>query len=470
MSALSRRAFMQLSASAMGGLLLNLHLPGRASAFAGRQSGPWVFVRIDPGRPVVIGARGAEIGQGVKTSLPMLIAEELDVAWEDVRVEQLPYALIPAETAAGIAARYGPQGAGGSTSIPDSWEELRRVGATLRGLLVDAAAKDWQTAREGLTTVRGRVLHPDGRSLSYGELAADASRLPLPQDPPALKSPQEFRIIGRPARVVDAEEIVTGRTGFGIDARLEGALVALVARCPWFEGDVESLDDSAARAIPGVRQIVRLPAPDPALGLSANLAAGVAVVADDTWSAKKGRDALKITWKPGPWRDDSTAALERSALHALNDAGDRARTDGSFAAARERAARVIEADYFMPFLAHCTMEPQNALLDLREDRALLIASLQSPAGASRMINTMTGIDRLAIDVRMPRAGGGFGRRLENDFVAEAVHIPQAVRKPAKPVWMREVDLHHDWYRPPGPARSSAALNDRNDLTRWSHYP
>lgn len=464
----SRRVFLQVSASAVGGLLLNVTLPGTARAFPDKSGGPWAFVRIEPGRPVVIGARGAEIGQGVRTSLPMLIAEELDVGWDQVTVEQLPYALIPAETEAGVAGKYGAQGAGGSTSIPDSWDELRQVGAKLRHMLIDAAAETWQADRQTLTTGRGSVRHPDGRSLPYGEIAGRAAGMPVPEGELSLKSPQEYTVIGTPTPVVDCRDIVTGRAEYGIDGRIEGALVAMVARCPYFEGDVASVDDTAALAVPGVRQIVRLPKPDAQQGLVSNLAAGIAVVADDTWAASKGREALEIEWQPGPWRDDSSAALERSALRALDDSGDPARSDGDFAAARGSAARVIEADYFMPFLAHCTMEPQNAVIDLKQDSALLIASLQSPGGASRMISRMTGIERLNIDIHLPRSGGGFGRRLENDFVGEAVHIAKAVGKPVKLVWSREDDMRHDWYRPSGVHRMTATLDENDELTGWSH--
>lgn len=465
-TALTRRTFLKVSATAVGGLVMNVSLPGRAFAASGPDRGPWVFVRIEPERPIVIGARGAEIGQGVKTSLPMLIAEELDVGWDQVQVEQLPYALVPAETEAGIAGKYGAQGAGGSTSIPDSWLELRQVGAKLRRMLLAAAAENWDSDIDFLTTARGRVRHPDGRWIAYGDLATQAAALPVPDDDVPLKSPAEFSVIGRATRVADCEEIVTGRAEFGIDSRFDGALVAVAARCPYFEGDVASVDDSEAEKVPGVRKIVRLPRPDPEVGLVSNLAAGVAVVADDTWAANKGRDALKIEWTRGPWANDSSAALEKSALAALDGGGDVARTDGDFPATR--SGRTTTADYFMPFLAHCTMEPQNALIHLHQDRALLIASLQSPGGASRMISELTGIDRLNIDIRMPRAGGGFGRRLENDFVGEAVHIAKAVGKPVKLVWTREDDMQNDWFRPSGVHRMTATLNERNRLVGWSH--
>ena len=463
----SRRSFLQLSASAAGGLLLNIGLPRRSLAFAG-QNGPWAFVRIEPGQPIVIGARATEIGQGVKTSLPMLIAEELDVDWTQVRVEQLPFQLVPAETETGLAGKYGPQGAGGSTSIPDSWEELRQVGAKLRHSLLQAAARRWGSGLQDLTTASGKVHHADGRSMSYQKLAADAANETIPEGPLPLKEPEHFRIIGNPVRVTDCQDIVTGAAQYGFDAGFDDALVAVVARCPYFEGDIASVDDSATRSIPGVRQIVRLPRPDSEQGLLTNLAAGVAVVADDTWSAMKGRDALRIEWKPGRWAGDSSEALEQKARNALEQAGDSARRDGDFAGAKLRADRLIEADYHMPFLAHCTMEPQNALLRLDADRAVLIASLQSPGGASRMISSMTGIDRLNIDIKLPRAGGGFGRRLENDFVGEAVHIAKAVRRPIKLVWSREDDMRNDWYRPSGIHRMTATLTESGGLSGWSH--
>ena len=465
---LSRRTFLQVSASAAGGLTMSACSPGGSQQAAVAQNTPWVFVRIEPGHPVVIGARAAEIGQGVKTSLPMLIAEELDLRWKQVRVEQLPYALIPADNEQGIAGKYGPQGSGGSTSIPDSWNELRQVGARLRHMLIEAAARRWQVESTYLTTIAGKVLDDHGSSIAYGDLAAEAALLPIPEADLPLKSPHQFNIIGKATPVADCRDIVTGRARYGMDSDVEDVLTAVVARCPYFEGDIASVDDSAALAVPGVRHVVRIPAPDPEKGLVTNLAAGIAVIADDTWSAKKGREALKIEWQRSAWADDSTDAFAELAYASLESDGNVAREDGNVDSARDSAATVIAADYFSPFLAHCTMEPQNALLDLRDDSALLIASMQSPGGASRMIHSMTGIDRLNIDIRMPRSGGGFGRRLRNDFIAEAVHIAEAVRAPIKLVWMREDDMAHDWFRPSGAHRLTATLDSDKRLTGWSH--
>jgi isoquinoline 1-oxidoreductase subunit beta len=473
---LSRREFLAVTTTAAGGLMASLTLPAggetpRLSAIA--QLG--VFVRIDPdpkGR-VVIGARGCEIGQGVRTSLPMLIAEELDVAWSQVTVEQLPYGLLPSDQPPGVTAKYGPQGAGGSTSIPEAWTPLRQAGAAVRWMLIQAAAKRWSADAASLRTDQGRVLHPDGRALTYGELAYQAATLTPPKQDLPLKDPKEFRIIGRATGVADARAIVTGRAAYGLDGSWARALTAVIARCPWFDGDIESVDDTATRRIPGVRAVVRIPAPKRDAAIDRNLAAGVAVVADDFWTALKGRDALVVKWRPGPWAADSTEALAKRA-HALVDAGDRAqglavaRSDGDLASARSAAAKVVEARYTEPFLAHATLEPPGALIDLRGDRAVLVASLQSPGGASRLISAMTGLPRLAINISLPRSGGGFGRRLENDFVAEAVYVAQAAKAPVKLAWTREDDLSNDFYRPFGVHALAATLDARGRVTGWSH--
>lgn len=471
-TSLSRRDFLKVSGTALGGLLASAYLPGRAmQAGAMTDAGAaelGVFVRIEPDGTIVIGARGTEIGQGVKTSLPMLIAEELDVPWSAVSVEQLSYGLMPADNEQGLTSKYGGQGAGGSTSIPEGWTDLRQAGARVRRMLIDAAARRWNVDPDSLTTHEATVQRDDGESLTYAELAHAAAALPVPDAPQPLKSRGEWQVIGRPTPVVDGRDIVTGRAPFGIDSDMPGALIAMIERCPYFDGTLERVDDRAALKVPGVRAVVTLPGPGPGEDLTANLAAGVAVIAEDTWAAMKGRAALDIHWKPGPWGSDSTAALEARALSALKTQGSIARHDGDFPAQQSSAARQLRATYTVPFLAHCTLEPQNALLDLSEDRARLVASLQSPGGASRLISRMTGIHRLAIDIELPRSGGGFGRRLENDFVAEAVYVAQAVKQPVKLIWSREDDLRNDWYRPFGVQAMEATLSDEGKVTGWCH--
>jgi isoquinoline 1-oxidoreductase beta subunit len=465
--ALTRRSFLRISALATGALLLRFEPADAQSPVGATALGP--FIRIEPDGSVVIGARNPEIGQGVKTSLPMLVAEELDVPWDRVRVEQLPYGFeLDAQNQP--TNRYGPQGAGGSTSIPEGWTDLRQAGATARALLQQAAAARWEIDVAKLSTRDGAVVHPGGRTLGYGELAAAAAKLPLPKAPVALKSPDTFKLLGQPVRVVDAEEIVRGQAMYGLDQYFDGVPIAMIERCPHLDGTLVSFDASEALKIRGVRQAVAIPGPAPNEFFDFNLAAGVAVIADDTWSAIKARRALKIEWKPGPLPNESRDALQRQAeMLRAKPAEAVARDDGDFDAAFAAAAKKIEASYEVPFLAHATMEPQNALLRLDADRALLIAPLQSPGGASAIISQLAKLPREKIDIRMTRVGGGFGRRLENDFVAEAVRVAQAAKlREVKLVWTREDDLSNDFFRPFGIHDLAAGLDAEGTVQAWRH--
>ncbi len=468
---LGRREFILLSATTTGGLLLGWRMPviaGEKSTHpATTQLG--VFLRIDADGGIVIGARAPEIGQGVKTALPMLIAEELDADWQRVRVEQLPLGLVSkADSPSGVDWKFGPQGAGGSTSIPDAWQDLRQIGAQARWLILQAAAGAWEIDVSELKTSASQVLHPDGRTLGYGALAAAASRGKLPGTAIALKEPGAYRIIGRPTRTVDCADIVTGKAIYGIDANLPGALHAVVARCPYFEGTLESYDASEAKKIKGVRSVLVLPGPQAAEPITANLATGIVVLADDTWSALQGRRALKIVWKPGAHSAESSAALDAQCTRLLAGSGQRVRDDGDFDAATAAATRKVEAVYRIPFVSHCPLEPQNACAHVEADRVRIIAPMQQPGGASRIAHQLTGVDRMKIDVQMTRVGGGFGRRLSNDFVAEAVLISKLSGKPIKLLWTREDDLQHDFYRPFGHHQMRAALDADNRVSAWAH--
>jgi isoquinoline 1-oxidoreductase beta subunit len=468
-SGVTRRAFLALGAVAGGAMLLRVEF---ADAQEGTAVGPTAlgpFIRIERDGSVVIGARNPEIGQGVKTSLPMLVAEELDVAWERVRVEQLDYAYELGKDGKPVF-RYGDQGAGGSTSISDGWSDLRQAGATARALLVQAAAARWEIDPAKLATRDGEVIHPDGRRLEYGALAAEAAKLPLPAQPVALKAPADFRLLGKPVRVVDAGEIVLGQAKYGLDQYFDGVPIAMIERCPHLDGTLASFDASEALKVPGVRQVVAIPGPSLDEPFDFNLAAGVAVIADDTWSAIKGRRALKIEWKPGPLPEESREALRRqaAALHG-KPAEVVARNDGDFDAAFAAAATRIEASYEVPFLAHATMEPQNALLRLEAGGALLVAPLQSPGGASNVVSQLTKLPREKIEIRMTRVGGGFGRRLDNDFVAEAVRVAQAAKlREVKLVWSREDDMRHDFFRPFGIHDLAAGLDAGGTVQAWRH--
>ena len=470
----SRRQFLEITAVSGGGLLATLSFSSTVRAAvngaAAAETIPLgAFIRINPDNTVVIGARGCEIGQGVRTSLPMLIAEELEVRWDQVRVEQLNYGIAPGTEAGQFFARYGPQGAGGSTSISDGWMDLRQAGAQVRQLLIATAAQTWNLPPGSLAAREGAVWHADGRSLKYGDLATRAAALPLPAGPFALKQPKDFKIIGQPAKVADCGDIVSGRARYGIDATLPGMLYAVIARSPTFDGRVKSYDDAAARQVRGVRFVVPI-APPPDGDFNRNLAAGVAVVADNTWAAMQGRKALRIDWEAGPWAKASSREMEQRA-HALvagSDGIQTGRSDGDMAKAWSAAAQKIEATYQVPFLAHATMEPPGATVAFNGDKVKLIASIQQPGDASRMVAAMLGISRLNVDIELPRSGGGFGRRLENDFVAEAVMVARQVQRPVKLLWTRDDDLANDFFRPFGVQRLRAAADASGKLTGWSH--
>ena len=466
---LTRRTFLQSSLTASGGLLL-IPAFARAAAVADAPAPPpnplGLFLRIEPDNRVYIGSRNPEIGQGVKTSLPMIIAEELDADWTLVTVEQLPLGI----NFSGPTPqwKYGPQGAGGSTSIPEAWADLRQVGAQARWLMRSAAAERWGAPPESVSTRESHAIHADGRRLAYGELIAIAATLKLPADAVPLKDPAEYRIIGRPQRVVDAGEIVTGRARYGIDVHEPGAFTAVMLRCPYFDGGIANYDDAAARAVSGVRAVVVVPGPKQGEPFTANLATGIAVVADDTWSALKGRAALKVEWTRGPFAGESSAALDRQCDELLSQTGQIVRDDGNFAAARESAARTVQARYRVPFVSHAPLEPQNAFVHVEANRARVIAPVQQPAGAQRAVNLVTGIPRPAITVEMTRVGGGFGRRLSSDYVAEAALISKATNRPIKLMWTREDDLQHDFFRPFGHHELIATLDDTRRVTGWTH--
>ena len=466
---LDRRGFLKACLGAGGGFVLSLWLPGAtgaASPSAATRAAIGLFIRIEPDGRIVIGARCPEIGQGVKTSLPMLIAEELDADWNRVEVEQLPLGLVAGDGPSGLTWKYGPQGAGGSTSIPEAWGDLRQVGAKARRMLLDAASRRWRMPIAQLRTEAGRVLGADGRALAYGELVADAAALPPPTGDVPLKTPDQYRIVGTPRRVVDAADIVTGRARYGIDVYAPGALTAVVARCPHFEGGVRGFDAKAALAIPGVRQVLALPGPEGNAAITRNLVAGVAVLADDTWSALKGREALTIDWTAGSHANESSATLDAQCTRLLAGKGTVLRDDGDAGAAIAAAGRVVQAIYRVPFVAHAPMEPPGAYVEVGKDAVRIIASMQQPAGASRVASDITGVKRENIEVVMTRVGGGFGRRLSNDFVAEAVLLAKASGKPVKLIWTREDDLAHDFFRPFGHHHLIASLDKDGMPTAW----
>jgi isoquinoline 1-oxidoreductase beta subunit len=469
---LNRRQFLQSSATVAGGLMLGIRInsaSARQIEATGMPSEPTIgfFVRIEPSGQVIIGSPQPEMGQGVKTSLPMLIAEELDVDWSAVTVEQMPMG-IKRDAEGNLAWLHVGQGAGGSNSVTGNWQPLREAGATARQLLMQVAANRWRVPVGELTTEPGVVIHSaSGRRIPYGELAAEATALPLPENPPTLKDRKDYRIIGQPTKVVDAEDIVTGRAVYGIDANLPGQVYASMERCPWHDGRALSVDDKAARAIPGVIDVVTLDGPAPGEPYTM-LASGVAVIADSTWAAMKGRRALEIEWDKGPHATESTAGLRRQMESAMDSPGQVVLNDGNVRTAFDAAAQTLESDYFVPYASHAPLEPQCCVVHVREDGADVIGPIQMPSSASRMVGKLTGLDRISINVMMTRLGGGFGRRLTVDYVAEATLISMAVKKPVKLQWTREDDLHHDFYRPCGLHRMRAGLDQKGRIEAWTH--
>jgi isoquinoline 1-oxidoreductase beta subunit len=440
-AALSRRRFLQAGLAAGGGLLLSCRVPlARAGQGTSPDAGGVLnaYVRIAPDGIVTITAKNPEIGQGIKTMLPMLVAEELDVAWQDVRVEQ----------ADSDPDTYGRQFAGGSMATPLHWEPLRRVGAVGRQLLIAAAASSWGVPARECTTASGVVHHASShRSLPYGALVAKAATLTAP-DPATvpLKETREFKIIGQPIPGVDNEAIVSGRPLFGIDVTVPGMLYAVFQKCPVFGGTVAHANVDAIKALPGVRHAFVVDGGSALEGLLG----GVAIVADRWWTAQSARRKLEVTWNEGPTASQSSEGFARQAAElARRPATNILRKDGDVEAALRAAAHVVEAAYSYPFLAHATLEPQNCTAHVRGNKVEIWAPTQNPQPGRQLVASTLGVPEQNVMIHMTRCGGGFGRRLNNDYMVEAAWISKAADAPVKLVWDRADDLQHDFYRPAG---------------------
>jgi isoquinoline 1-oxidoreductase beta subunit len=447
----SRRVFLKATVVAGGGLLLQAALPSLArvamadaAAFsAGDAASLNAYVRIAADGIVTIMSKNPEIGQGIKTMLPMVIAEELDVDWANVRVEQAPL----------DAAKYGQQFAGGSRATPLNYDPLRRVGAAGRQMLVAAAAQSWNVAPSECSTEAGVVYHREsGRSLAYGALTAKAASMPIPDlATVTLKDPKRFQIIGRRIPGVDNAKVVTGQPLFGIDVTVPGMLYAVFHKCPVFGGTVLSANIDALKALPGVRDafIIKASEANPSADPQ-GLSDGVAIVANNWWAANRAREKLKATWDEGPTAAQSSESFAQGAAKlARGEPASYLRRDGDVASSFKGAAHVVEAAYSYPFLAHISLEPQNCTAHFQDDRVVFWAPTQLPGPGAKLVAATLGIAERDITVNMTRTGGGFGRRLRNDFMAEAAWISRAVGAPVKLVWTREDDIRHDFYRPAG---------------------
>lgn len=446
---LTRREFLETTAAAGTGLFIGFHLPvartpaTAASAASAAELNAWIH--ISPDDMITILSSEYEMGQGVLTSIPMILAEELEADWTKVRSEHAPT----------DSRKYGMQGTFGSTSIRQGYASLRKAGAAAREMLVQAAAETWGVDTATCRAESGAVVHgPSSRRLSYGQLAERAARV-TPPDNPRLKDPKDFRIIGRSVKRLDVAPKVTGEATYGIDVRVPGMLTAQVVHPPFFGGKVKSFDAARALAVPGVRHVVEIPT-------------GVAVIADDFWSAKKGRDALSVTWDAGPHADLSSARISTLLRELVERPGLVARSDGDATAAIAAAARRVEAAYEVPYLAHAPMEPLNCTADVRADRCEVWAATQSPAGTQQAAARITGFPPERVTVHAMMMGGGFGRRTQTDFVADAVHASKAVGKPVKVVWTREDDMAAGYYRPVGFNKLSGGFDAAGKPVAWKH--
>jgi len=452
----SRRDFVTVLATTSGGLLLGWRAgePSRAAtaAAAGAPPGfvPNGFIRIGGDGQVTLIMNQVEMGQGTYTSMPMLLAEELEVGLDQVQLEHAP----PNDK---LYANpfFGDQETGGSSSVRAFYEPLRRAGATARTMLVAAAAQTWDVDPASCRAKRGVVTHgPTGRTLTYGALADKAAKLPIPEKVP-LKDPKDFTLIGTPAKRLDAAEKVNGKARYGIDVRLPGMKIATVAASPVLGGKVAGLDEAKAMAIPGVRQIV-------------NLGDVVAVVADHMWAAKQGLAALAIRWDDGPNGTVSTADVVQGLDTASQQPGAVARTQGDAPAAIAGAAKKIDAVYQVPFLAHAPLEPMNCTVHVEKDRCEVWTGSQTLTRAQGAAARVTGLPLEQVVVHNHLLGGGFGRRLEYDYVTQAVRIGQQVEGPVKVVWTREEDMQHGFYRPYYYDRLAAAVDAGGTPVAWTH--
>ena len=451
---LSRRVFLRSSVAAGGGLMLGFGLPTFVGDAMADESGSFVpnaFIRIGSDGSVTLTMPYVEMGQGTYTSIPMLIAEELEVALSQVRLEHAP----PDEKRYGNPLFGGVQGTGGSTAIRAVWEPLRQAGATARVMLIAAAAKRWKVEPSSCHAERGEVVHKTSeRRIGYGALAGDAAQLPIPEKV-VLKRPEEFKLIGTPAKRLDAPSKVNGTAIYGIDVKLPGLKIATLAQSPVFGGRLKSVDDAAAKAVKGVRQIVRL---DDA----------VAVVADHMGAAKKGLAALVIQWDDGPHATLTIEDIARDLEKGTLNPGAVAQNVGDVAKAITRAATKVDAIYQVPFLAHAAMEPMNCTVEVRKDSCEVWVGSQVIARAQATAAKTTGLPLDKVVVHNHLIGGGFGRRLEIDGVTRAVEIAMHVDGPVKVIWTREEDIQHDMYRPYFFDRMSAGLDEAGMPIAWNH--
>ena len=450
-AALDRRDFLKKGAAGGAALVIGFYLPSRQEALAATPPAEaaalnsWVRIALD--NTVTLLIDKSEMGQGVVTSLAMLLAEELECDWKKVKIEFAPAA--PAY----FNPLFGLQGTGGSTSVRASWGPLTNAGAAAREMLIAAASKKWYVDPSTCHAENGAVVHAaTGKRLNYGALVEEAAKLPVPANPP-LKDPKDYQYIGKPIKRLDTPSKLNGKAGFGIDVRLPKMQHAVVARCPVFGGRVKSFDATKTKTVRGVKQVLQI-------------SSGVAVVADNTWSAMEGRRALQIEWDEGPNAAVSSESIRKLYLENAGKIGAIARKDGDVETALAGAAKKVEAVYEVPFLAHATMEPMNCAADVRTDGCDIYAPTQFQTFNQNTGAKIAGLKPEQVRIHTTFLGGGFGRRAEQDFVAEAVEISKAINAPAQVTWSREDDMQHDFYRPATYTKLAAGLDANGWPVAW----
>ncbi len=453
---LNRRTFLKTTTAAGGGLLIGgyfaevLDRESEALLAAGSFE-PNIWLRINSDDTVRIVLTQLEMGQGVMTSMPMLVAEELDMDWSKIK-----YDWAPADAKYGNPNFGGQQLTAGSNSVRGMWKILRGAGATARAMLVTAAAQTWNVPESALTTVKGEVIHKaSNRRVKYGALVDKAAALPVPKDV-KLKDPKHFTLLGTNVPRLDIPEKVNGSAVFGIDVKLPGLLTARVARSAVFGGKVKSVNDAKAKAVPGVKHVVQI-------------SNGVAVVADNYWSATKGIQALDITWDDGPHATLTSDGILKQYAELAQKPGKEARKQGNADAAYASAPKKFERVFEAPFLAHATMEPMNATADVKADSCDVYVPTQGQTACHMAAIAASGLPMNKVKIHTTYLGGGFGRRGEADYVTEAVEISKAVKAPVKVVWSREDDMQHDFYRPISYARMRGAVDASGKATVFTQH-
>jgi isoquinoline 1-oxidoreductase beta subunit len=458
----NRRDFLKITGIAGGGFALSFYIKsgGEAAAATAAADGsfaPNAFIRITPTGAVTIVSKQPEMGQGVKTSLPMIIAEQLEVPWKGISIEQGDF----------DTAKYGGQGAGGSNSTPNNYDNFHLLGATARTMLVTAAAQTWSVPVSECRAENASVIHTSGKSLKYGELVAKASKLPVPaKEEVKLKDPKDYKLLGQRIPQIDSVKIVTGAPLFGIDVKLPGMLYAVYERCPAFGGKVVSANVDQIKTLPGVKDAFIIEGN----GKVKELLPGVAIVADSTWAAFTARKQLRVQWDEGKVASESWDGFVAQAKEKASQPGQKTvRKDGDPDAALAGAAKKVEAEYLYPFISHAPLEPQNTTAHWKNGVMEVWSPLQIPTGGAGLVTKVLGVPADKIIIHINRAGGGFGRRISADYLIEAAAIAHKVNAPVKLTWSREDDMRHDHMRPGGIHFLKGGIDAQGKVVAWKNH-